>query len=308
MEKFLKECLGLTNFETEKLTSWNQCLTEKVSLSDGQTFIVQNMLSLKTAKNVEFKKKVFEVLEQSDKVRFAKNVEGFDRFYNFEWDCYQVMEILPGHTFLDDDYKKEYALEMAEILAHWHKELSVIDVIGYEDIDFSRVMFKIRAQLQGHMKTCEDPELVELFEQMEVRLDKLKENPDLPKWIIHWDPIYRNFCVDGAKVTGIIDYERACPNTLLWDIAEMLKWFFRFEEFDNDTFWGVIERYDKIRPLTPLEREELENYMYMINLDVAYRFLLSEFDSNYRNLHNNTPFRIRRYLAWHDMVPKFFQN
>lgn len=299
----------MTNFILKSDKIGNQNVTEFVTLDTWKCFIVQQMLSFSDRKNVEFKNMVFDELKKSPWVKIAHNFKNFDRFYEFEGQIFQVMEVLPWRNFEQKDFSKKLGIQMVQILAKWHKALEKIDWGGYEDIDFSRVLFKIAPLAREKVWSSNRDDLKELFSEMEAKLEGLSEDSRLPKWVIHGDPIYRNYMIsdDASEITWIIDYERACYNTLLWDVAEVIKGMLRFEEVDKEYVLVLLDEYNKIRPLTPLEWEKLPTYLKMINLCTAYRFILWEFEGTwFRNLHWDTCERIRRYLKEYDKWAEFW--
>lgn len=309
LEKFLNECLELTDYKLEILTSWNQNITWMVEYKNNEKFIIQAMLSLKTPKDLELKEEVFKVLENSKNVKIAKKLPEFDRFYEFENCYFQVMEKLEGRDFHFDDFNEHLALEMTRTLAYFHTELAHLSSEKYDWTDFTRVLSKILPIAKKEIENSSDNELKELYDEMISRLWDLKECEKLPKWILHSDPIYRNFMVsdDWKELSWIIDYERICYNSYLWDIADLIRWFLRFEECDKNFVQKILKEYETIRILEKIEKENLENYLKMINLDVAFRFLLSEFNvEGYRNMHSDSRNRIKRYLNEFDMVSELF--
>jgi Ser/Thr protein kinase RdoA (MazF antagonist) len=56
-------------------------------------------------------------------------------------------------------------------------------------------------------------------------------------------------------------------NTILWDLADLIRSYMKIEIFNRKKFEILINSYNSIRKLTRLENEELKNYCTMMILD-----------------------------------------
>jgi homoserine kinase type II len=88
-----------------------------------------------------------------------------------------------------------------------------------------------------------------------------------PRGIVHGNLITDCARFKEERLIGITDFDLACRERLTWDLATAINaWCWEPETrqvggpagtFDRTKVRGVIEAYDSIRPLSPLEREEL---------------------------------------------------
>ena len=122
--------------------------------------------------------------------------------------------------------------------------------------------------------------------KIEIRLSKtdyalLRETIDiysylksqgLPTGLIHGDLFRDNALFDNDKLTGVIDYYRACEDLLAIDIAIAINdWCREEEKFNNGKRDAIIDGYNEIRSLTEPE------LLHMIDLQQvsASRFTLT---------------------------------
>ena len=127
-------------------------------------------------------------------------------------------------------------------------------------------------------------ELEKIFNKMNKIAILLKENKDLPIWVIHWDPSFKNYLINENKdIVWLIDYDMLSVNTILWDLADLIRSYMKIEVFNRKEFEILINSYNKIRKLNINEEKELKNYCTMMILDTWFRYLLSCFDSKEHN-------------------------
>jgi homoserine kinase type II len=96
---------------------------------------------------------------------------------------------------------------------------------------------------------------------------------DLPQGVIHADLFPDNVFFLGGKLSGLIDFYFACTDTLAYDVAICLNaWCFEADHSYNVTKGrGLLQAYDKTRPLTAAERDALP----ILARGAALRFLLT---------------------------------
>jgi len=56
-------------------------------------------------------------------------------------------------------------------------------------------------------------------------------------------------------------------NTILWDLADLIRSYMKIEVFKKKEFEFLINSYNEIRKLSTLEKKELKNYCTMMILD-----------------------------------------
>ena len=95
----------------------------------------------------------------------------------------------------------------------------------------------------------------------------------LPRGAIHADLFHDNALFEGDRLVGVLDFDYACSDSFVFDIAVLLNdWC-----IDNDyrllpeRVDAVLDAYQRLRPLEPLEQEALP---LMLRL-AALRFWLS---------------------------------
>lgn len=105
------------------------------------------------------------------------------------------------------------------------------------------------------------PEVYTYFEDQTLFLKEFVQN-DLPKGIIHGDCFPDNTIFQGDRLVAIIDFEEACVDHLLMEIAMTINGFcFVDNQMDPVLMNAFLREYNTIRPLT---KEELELLPYYI--------------------------------------------
>jgi homoserine kinase type II len=98
------------------------------------------------------------------------------------------------------------------------------------------------------------PEQHDLLRE-ELRLQSLYRMPDAPHGAIHGDLFRDNTLFVGERLTGIIDFDFACHDVLLFDLAVAVNdWCSQPDQsLDPDRTLAFLEAYHARRPLTPIE-------------------------------------------------------
>ncbi|UNF52369.1 homoserine kinase [Bartonella krasnovii] len=121
----------------------------------------------------------------------------------------------------------------------------------------------------------EDTLLKEFGQKIESELAFLQENwPfNLPTGIIHADLFNDNVFFVNHRLSGIIDFYFACNDFLSYDLAICLNaWCFEPDHSYNlNKARKLLENYQKIRPLVPLELEKI----VLLTRGASLRFLLT---------------------------------
>jgi homoserine kinase type II len=114
-----------------------------------------------------------------------------------------------------------------------------------------------------------------LRETVATELALLEKNwpRQLPQGVIHADLFPDNVFFLGDKLSGLIDFYFACTDTLAYDVAVCLNaWCFETDHSYNVTKGrALLQAYDKLRPLSAVEREALP----LLCRGAALRFLLT---------------------------------
>jgi homoserine kinase type II len=96
---------------------------------------------------------------------------------------------------------------------------------------------------------------------------------ELPQGVIHADLFPDNVFFLADRLSGVIDFYFACTDTLAYDLAICLNaWCFEPDHSFNVTKGrGLLRAYEKVRPLSPAERDALP----LLARGAALRFLLT---------------------------------
>ena len=145
-------------------------------------------------------------------------------------------------------------------------------------------MHQYRLELIKLINNNPNTDIEIIFNKMNTIAIPLKENENLPIWVIHWDPSFKNFLINIEwKIVWLIDYDMLSVNTILWDLADLVRSYMKVEVFNKKEFENIINSYNSIRRLSDLENKELKNYCTMMILDTWFRYLLSCFDTSKHN-------------------------
>ena len=152
---------------------------------------------------------------------------------------------------------------------------------------FLAAQHKAMSELKNSMPNYYSVEwMSSALSKIEIRLSKtdyalLRETIDiysylksqgLPTGLIHGDLFRDNALFNNDKLTGVIDYYRACEDLLAIDIAIAINdWCREEEKFNNGKRDAIIDGYNEIRSLTETE------LLHMIDLQQvsASRFTLT---------------------------------
>ncbi|WP_019223462.1 homoserine kinase [Bartonella rattaustraliani] len=129
--------------------------------------------------------------------------------------------------------------------------------------------------LWEHCQTSKDVLLKEFGQKIERELAFLQENwpSNLPTGIIHADLFNDNVFFLNHRLSGIIDFYFACNDFLAYDLAICLNaWCFeQNHSYNLNKARRLLENYQKIKPLVPLEL----NAMILLARGASLRFLLT---------------------------------
>ena len=286
INKFIKEILKLTDYNIKKINSWKDNLTYEIILRSWDSFIVQQMLQKKSDKNLKFIDEVISfITKKSSNITFAKKYLD-KRFLNFNWNSFHIMKKINWKTISENNINLDIIKNTAKYIALFHNNIIDFNWKDYEEINYYKKIHNYRLEVKKSLKNELIKEVNDIFLKMDNIAKHLKENYDLPKWVIHWDPAFKNFLIDhNNNITWLIDYDMLSVNNFIWDLADLIRSYMKIEKFQKKEFEILINSYNSIRWLNKEEKNELKNYCTMMILDTWFRYLLSCFDSsNYNNL------------------------
>lgn len=285
INKFIENYLNIKKYNKTIYHSWKDNLTCEISTDKWMIFIIQQMFWKKTNKNIRFIDEVIDFINKKNNISiFFANKYLKYRFIKYEWCTFQVMKKINWKTIKEENINIALIKETAKYIATFHKNIEKFNYDNYVEINYYKKMHRYRLELIEILKNNSNDELEEIFNKMNSIALPLSENPNLPIWIIHWDPSFKNFLINSDwKIVGLIDYDMLSVNSLLWDLADLTRSYMKTEVFNRKEFYFLINSYNEIRKLTSLEKKELKNYCIMMILDTWFRYLLSYFESNEHN-------------------------
>ena len=285
IDDFIKNVLKIKIYKTKLYNSWKDNLTYEIILNSWDNFIVQQVLQKKTEKNIDFINKVISHIENDNKVHFASNYLE-NRFINYKWSLFQVMKKINWKTIEEKDINIDIIKNTAEYIALFHNSIHDLNYKEYEEINYYKKMHDYRLEVKNLLEKNINKKISDIFIKMNIIAINLKENQNLKKGVIHWDPSFKNYLIDNDQnIVWLIDYDMLSVNTILWDLADIIRSYLKIEVFNRKEFEILINSYNSIRKLSPLENKELKNYCTMMILDTWFRYLLSAFEiSNQKNL------------------------
>lgn len=112
-----------------------------------------------------------------------------------------------------------------------------------------------------------------LLLQEEIRAYQVLETISLPTGSTHSDLFHDNCLFSGKELAGIIDFDYACNESFLYDLAITINdcCLLDNNELNLDLLKALVDAYDGLRPLQPIEKAYL-NLMLRV---AATRFWLS---------------------------------
>lgn len=277
MEKFLKKILKINNFKITYFDTWKNNITAKVE-SEIWVFVVQEESSaFSWEKNlIENSINIF----NNNWLNFAWNFFN-ERFFNYDWKTYQVMEYINWKSLSNDQIDLDTIKNMSRYLANFHnfsKDLWKLE---------SKETFKNIDLLLNDAKTynLRKNDFNNIYEKIKEKRENIILNENLKKWLLHWDPAFKNFLFDDENNTiSIIDYEKMEYNNLIWDLVDMIRSFLQIKWYSKKEFDETIKSYEEIRKLTFEEKIELKKYLKIMILNTCTQYFLALFeDSPYQN-------------------------
>jgi homoserine kinase type II len=134
-----------------------------------------------------------------------------------------------------------------------------------------------------------DPALMQLARQLERQVDDLEDrfarHGDLPYLVIHGDYYAGNLLFEGARVVGVVDYDKANWQPRVAELAEALIYFASprpghlkhlvYPGFlDREPFFRFLQNYACVVNLEGIEMGALPDYIGCIWLSMSLRRLL----------------------------------
>ncbi|MCP4020241.1 MAG: homoserine kinase [Desulfobacteraceae bacterium] len=101
------------------------------------------------------------------------------------------------------------------------------------------------------------------FFKSEIRFLHKPLSQTVPKGFVHGDAFPENTLFDGQRLIGIIDFEEACTDALLFDLGVTINAFCILDNhLDKDLLHIFIGAYQSVRALTDIEFDLLKYYIH----------------------------------------------
>ncbi|MCD4760265.1 homoserine kinase, partial [bacterium] len=181
--------------------------------------------------------------------KHKKYVADYDNFKAF------IYEYLPGEHVTD--ISTSILKSISQFLANMHRQTEdfISSVKKYETLSFSEKSIK---EIINRSKNIKDKASLEALKYIEENIFKYLPSADLPQGAIHVDIKSENLLFKKNELTGVVDFDNAFDGPLILDLAVAFKWFcFRQGEFQIKDARIFCRTYQKIRPLTSLEKQSL---------------------------------------------------
>ncbi len=180
-----------------------------------------------------------------------------------------VFPWIAGEELLPRAIEPDHLLQVGGHLARMHQ---LLEAVGwsrpnpYGPATVGRWLGELRGT--GH------PELAPLVPRLDAELAWSLAHRDaaLPQGLVHADLFVDNVKWIGGKLAAVLDFEMACRDALILDLAiVLLAWCFRDGAFDRPLVRALLAGYAAIRPL----REEERRGLYAEARFAALRYTVS---------------------------------
>jgi len=204
-----------------------------------------------------------------------------------------LKNFLPGDTI--DQAQAEHCIAIANALGQIHTATAdfPLDMINPRAANWRDETAKILLEVL--------PSPLKEMLNDEWRYQQQLDGINLPSGLIHADLFRDNAIFENGQLTGIIDFDYACNDYLLLDVAITVNdWCFYQGEFKPDLYQAFIQAYQDVRPFT---EEEKQNWSAMLRR-AALRFWLSRlYDQNFQassdTLHKKDPEEFQKIIEFH---------
>lgn len=179
-----------------------------------------------------------------------------------------VFHFLPGDEIGQADVEVDHAEELGRLIGKLHR---VANSFPRSRANPYRPEV-VRGWLEG-LKRNAEPEVAHAALELQTLLDRVEAHgaPLVPRGIIHADLFTDNVKWLGKKVSAIFDFEMACTDAWVLDLAIALNaWAFR-GDYDWRLARALVRGYEEVRRLEPSER----NGVHAALLFGAIRFCAS---------------------------------
>jgi homoserine kinase type II len=141
----------------------------------------------------------------------------------------------------------------------------------------------IKTTLAQVATEIDDASLAALTQILAAHEQMIRDEPDLPRGIIHGDLFRDNTLFVDNELTGILDFYHACEDYLIQDIAITQNDWCRNDAggLDQELSEALLQAYTEVRPLTQDEQRYLPLFHQLAALRFSLTRLLSGSDGEY---------------------------
>lgn len=298
--------ISLQTETVQLLSGGKDNITFSAYLDDKKKVIVQYMQSIRDELHAEcIEKAVDFTIRMDPSIGFVWKLENKKRFYPAEKGYIQLMNACSGRTITELDIDDNLIRKLAERLGKFHKATENFHITPYKTVNYHRdrlTEFRMLAEKYVHKSGRFD--LINLLSEYTKRIEPLHPVSWLRVWLIHGDPVFKNFLIDSGKnIVAWIDYDMMSVTTRLWDLADMYRGYSKMPDFGPEQSKLLLAAYEKYNPLTIDEKNALPDYIRMMTLDTGYRYILAlDEESGFYNAIGDSLEKAKRCIRDYDRV------
>jgi len=287
MQNFIENYLKINNYEINYFTNWRNNITCLVIFWDEKIIIQKE--------NIDFpenqKYLINKLISESEKTDLNLAWSYLkDRFIKFEWWYYQIMNYIESINLDENNLDEKSILSMFNYLARFHNFSETLKIEENRKNIWKTFKSIDELLIEAEKLNYTNNKYNKYFEKIldiknNLSIIEIEKN-DLRKWIIHWDPAFKNFIFNKNKqALSLIDYEKVEYNNFNWDLADLIRSLIKVEFFDNILLKKCILEYEKKRKLVENEKKYLKNYLETLILHVILQYFLALFpESSVNNM------------------------
>lgn len=314
MKNFIEKYLKINNYEIDYFNTWRNNITALVKTNIDK-IIIQKEDKIFSKNQENMIEKIINACEW--KITIAWNY--FDnRFFEFEWEYYQVMKYLDSINLNENNLKENSILSMFSYLAEFHnisetiklndeeKEIKIAIwkwVNTFKSVDI--LFWEIQALNDKNNKFND---YFEKIKKIKEKLDIIETRDNsLKQWIIHGDTAFKNYVFnkDNYDALALIDYEKIEYNNYIWDLADLIRSLLKVDSFDINYCIKSIEEYEKYRKLDKNEKDKLKSFVNTLVFHVIMQYFSALFPEwSVNNMIWNDTDTIKKLERWFSELEK----
>lgn len=303
MNDFLNFYFGKNSYQITQLAGWKDNITSLIQ-QEHNSFVIQK------TKLIPYQRQ--KAITKSIEIYNKYNLHFSDsywkqRFINFENNTYSFMQILWGNIISETTHSQKLMHDISKYLANIHnisEQENLQQYYGYIQIPWFKDIDRLFQKAETY--NLQNNQYQEIFTKFKSIYNSNIWTYNLRKWLIHGDPVFKNFLINpDNEICWIIDYEMMEVTDFLWDLVDMIRWNMKLDWFQKTQYLELIENYEAIRPLTSDEKKALPEYLKAMICNTGIRYFLALFpESEYYNHIWNTQDSIKKAHRCLDEIQK----